>query len=134
MRTTSSPRTSHFRSALLWITLCVGATACGQDNAEAPDASDGRNRCLSPGIGGTCMCGPGRNGTNTCGEDGYWTSCVCVSLPDGAICREGDALRCTNLCPGENAPRMTRCVGGSYDCRCTSAGDSDGGAIQDAGC
>jgi hypothetical protein len=72
------------------------------------------------------MCGPRQNGTTTCGEDGYWRTCSCVTLPDGAMCREGEKLRCGSLCPGENEPRMTRCVNGTYDCRCDRGDDAGG--------
>ena len=123
MGTRTSYMAAHFGSAVLWGALCMGTLGCGEDKTESADAgTTGKNKCIAPGIGGMCMCGPGRNGTNTCGEDGYWTSCLCVSLPDGALCHEGEALICTNTCPGESKPRMTRCLNGKYDCTCPDAG------------
>ena len=109
-----------------WVCLMAALVAGCSDDADAkPDASDGRARCQPPGIAGQCMCGAGQNGTTICGEDGYWRTCSCVSLPPGTRCRDGESLRCTNLCPGEKVGRMTRCVGGDYDCRC--AADDDAG-------
>jgi hypothetical protein len=119
----TNSKTLNAGAALLWAALCVGVTTCGEDKTETADASTpGRNKCFSPGIGGNCMCGIGRNGTNTCGEDGYWTTCQCVSRPDGALCTEGERLECQVICPGESVARLTRCVDGKYDCSCADAG------------
>jgi hypothetical protein len=119
----------NLSAALLWAVLGVGAAACTEDKTEGNDAStNGKQKCISPGISGVCMCGPGRNGTNLCGEDGYWTTCLCVSLPDGALCQEGVALQCTNICPGQSTAQIIRCVEGKYDCSC-----SDAGVKRDAG-
>jgi len=130
----TSSKACNPNAAVLWAVLCVGAAACSEDKTEPKDGSvAGGNKCISPGIGGVCMCGPGRNGTNTCGADSYWTVCQCESRPDGALCTEGEQLRCSVTCLGETSARITRCVDGNYDCSCADAGAASAGQKRDAG-
>jgi hypothetical protein len=118
------PRMARRPAAAVWLGLWLAsAAACGGSKTDKNDSgTTGKLKCISPGIGGQCMCGSGRSGTNMCGEDKFWTPCVCVSLPDGALCFDGQQLRCTVNCPGESSGRIVRCVDGQYDCSCADAG------------
>jgi hypothetical protein len=118
---------SNFSLCLALIVCCLACCSVSCGSSKKPPASDAgmpKSRCIAPGIGGTCQCASGQNGTNTCGSDGYWGACQCVVLPPGARCREGEQLRCGSVCPGESTARTTRCVNGDYDCSCPTAGSA----------
>src|SRR3954451_4540662 len=103
--------------------VCTLGTGCGGDDDDVKGDASEPQPCLQSGqIDSPCTCSADQPpGYRQCKADFTWGMCRCPEGRGMTDCENvGDPVTCPTNCPGEKAPRMTKCLqGGTFDCSCS---------------